>query len=205
MDDFNAWFKDQGKKEVAAGDKVLKVTISGAANSISVPGGTCKEHGTDIELHYDENGRWGFKGLPIATIQVPTTTFLEHMAKVGSSINKIIAWDAMRMEEQLERASRTAVNDMRVATLGIGAAPRGMTGPAIEDQSRPSTEKLTAPISEELLEFNGCLDGSNKEFIDEVGWSYPCRICKRDCGIGCMPEEFDPDMHYCGRSPRCCP
>jgi hypothetical protein len=32
-----------------------------------------------------------------------------------------------------------------------------------------------------------------------------CRVCERAMPIECEPEEFDPDMAYCGGSPRCCP
>lgn len=39
----------------------------------------------------------------------------------------------------------------------------------------------------------------------EGGYAYPCRVCQEESDIYCEPEEFDPDMHYCGRSPSCCP
>lgn len=36
-----------------------------------------------------------------------------------------------------------------------------------------------------------------------------CRSCKEYTPLYCSPyiwdDEFDPDMHYCGGSPRCCP
>lgn len=32
-----------------------------------------------------------------------------------------------------------------------------------------------------------------------------CRVCSEWCDIYCDPADFDPDMHYCGRSPGCCP
>lgn len=32
-----------------------------------------------------------------------------------------------------------------------------------------------------------------------------CRVCGEDTEVYCEPEHFDPDYHYCGGSPRCCP
>lgn len=32
-----------------------------------------------------------------------------------------------------------------------------------------------------------------------------CKSCGEDSPIFCDPEEYNPDFHYCGRSPRCCP
>jgi len=34
---------------------------------------------------------------------------------------------------------------------------------------------------------------------------YPCRVCGELVFIECMCVEFDPDRHYCGSSPACCP
>jgi len=40
---------------------------------------------------------------------------------------------------------------------------------------------------------------------EEILTSYPCVICEEDTEIYCDPEEFDPGMHYCGRTQWCCP
>lgn len=41
--------------------------------------------------------------------------------------------------------------------------------------------------------------------LTENDFVYPCKVCELDSPIYCDPKEFDPDMHYCGRSPYCCP
>lgn len=44
------------------------------------------------------------------------------------------------------------------------------------------------------------------EFFGEIeGLSYPCCVCDQLTPIECDPNEFDPEMNYCGRSERCCP
>ena len=40
---------------------------------------------------------------------------------------------------------------------------------------------------------------------EEIITEYPCRVCGEVSEIYCEPHEFDPEMHYCGRSPHCCP
>lgn len=40
---------------------------------------------------------------------------------------------------------------------------------------------------------------------EEIITEHPCRVCGEVSEIYCEPHEFDPEMHYCGRSPRCCP
>ncbi len=50
----------------------------------------------------------------------------------------------------------------------------------------------------ELLEYNN----ADTE-ITEL--EYPCNSCHELSEIYVMPNEFDSSMHYCGRSPRCCP
>lgn len=49
-----------------------------------------------------------------------------------------------------------------------------------------------------------CLDGFEDEHADG-GYSYPCCRCGQMTDIMCAPHEFDPDNHYCGRIPSCCP
>jgi hypothetical protein len=39
----------------------------------------------------------------------------------------------------------------------------------------------------------------------EGGWEYRCVKCNEYSPIYCEPSEFDPNYHYCGRSPHCCP
>lgn len=39
----------------------------------------------------------------------------------------------------------------------------------------------------------------------ENGYEAMCRSCGKWCDICCDPADFDPNMHYCGGSPRCCP
>jgi len=34
---------------------------------------------------------------------------------------------------------------------------------------------------------------------------YPCVMCGEDTEVECEPHEFNGDMHYCGRTPHCCP
>lgn len=65
-------------------------------------------------------------------------------------------------------------------------------------QSIPEPETVTKrDIPEEL---------SGYEDPDaEGGYRYPCRVCGQDTDILCEPEEFIPENHYCGGSPRCCP
>ncbi len=53
-------------------------------------------------------------------------------------------------------------------------------------------------VCDELMDYNAVWD-------EDSMWVYPCRGCQEDCDINCEPDEFDPDMHYCGGSPRCCP
>lgn len=36
-------------------------------------------------------------------------------------------------------------------------------------------------------------------------WLFSCVSCGEDTPVYCDPEEFMPEYHYCGRSPRCCP
>ncbi len=35
-------------------------------------------------------------------------------------------------------------------------------------------------------------------------FTHPCIVCEEATTVEEI-ENFDPDMHYCGRSPRCCP
>ncbi|MDM5134011.1 hypothetical protein OB953_00090 [Aeromonas salmonicida] len=37
------------------------------------------------------------------------------------------------------------------------------------------------------------------------GWIGQCICCEQLTPIYCNPAEFDPNNHYCGGSPRCCP
>lgn len=37
------------------------------------------------------------------------------------------------------------------------------------------------------------------------GWIGHCVCCEQLTPIYCNPAEFDPNNHYCGGSPRCCP
>jgi hypothetical protein len=53
-------------------------------------------------------------------------------------------------------------------------------------------------IYQELLDYNNEVDS-----IGEL--EYPCVVCDELTALMCDPNEFDPDMHYCGRSPSCCP
>lgn len=42
--------------------------------------------------------------------------------------------------------------------------------------------------------------------VDALGRPmFPCNVCGEDTEVYCEPDEFDPDYHYCGGSPRCCP
>ena len=60
------------------------------------------------------------------------------------------------------------------------------------------TEDLTKP------DIPDCLAGYENSNA-EGGYSFPCTVCGEDMDIFCEPHEFDPDMHYCGRSSGCCP
>ncbi len=74
-----------------------------------------------------------------------------------------------------------------------------------------SFEEWTADIAADsddtlLPEWHIELIDYNQDIMDEPhNWVFPCCICERDSEICCEPEEFDPDMHYCGGSPSCCP
>lgn len=64
---------------------------------------------------------------------------------------------------------------------------------------RPSPSSPPITIDDDLLEYN---DWNLTNFKD---WVYPCRSCGEDSPIYCEPIEWDYMMHYCGRSPHCCP
>lgn len=53
----------------------------------------------------------------------------------------------------------------------------------------------------EKINAHECLIDDEGVISDE----YPCRSCEEIISIECEPHEFDPDMHYCGGSPSCCP
>ncbi len=75
----------------------------------------------------------------------------------------------------------------------------------MEDSGKREPDELIEhEINEELLEYNG-FGGIERWAMDSIGWSFRCVSCEEDTPLECTPEEFDPDMHYCGRSPRCCP
>lgn len=52
-------------------------------------------------------------------------------------------------------------------------------------------------IDEDLWEYNVDLPYDDP-------WIYPCRVCDKDHVVE-DHKDFDPDMHYCGGSPSCCP
>lgn len=52
----------------------------------------------------------------------------------------------------------------------------------------------TSGIDECLIEDDGT-----------IATQYACCVCEEYSDINCDPWEFDPDMHYCGGSPSCCP
>lgn len=70
---------------------------------------------------------------------------------------------------------------------------------AAEAQAR-EVEATKARARVKRLEATGAI-----EWVDQEGWVAECIVCKEITPIWCDPEEFDPDYHYCGGSPRCCP
>ena len=51
-----------------------------------------------------------------------------------------------------------------------------------------------------------CIPDELDGYEDADGfYSYPCRSCGELHQIEYDLEDFDPDMHYCGSGPHCCP
>ncbi|MFG0873921.1 hypothetical protein ACF8QD_09585 [Aeromonas media] len=48
-------------------------------------------------------------------------------------------------------------------------------------------------------------DGVIQWQAEKGGWVGECVCCEQLTPIYCTPAEFDPNHHYCGGSPRCCP
>lgn len=48
-------------------------------------------------------------------------------------------------------------------------------------------------------------EGGYIQFQRGEGWVGKCICCERLTPIYCNVAEFDPNSHYCGGSPRCCP
>ena len=67
---------------------------------------------------------------------------------------------------------------------------------------QPAVQETEQSISIDLLEHNDFPELPTKQGYT---WEYPCVVCKEDSDICCNPEEFDPDMHYCGKDRWCCP
>lgn len=64
------------------------------------------------------------------------------------------------------------------------------------------------PVQRKLFEVPSPIPDELEGYEDEDaegGYKYPCKVCEQPSDIYCEPEDFNPSMHYCGRSPRCCP
>lgn len=62
------------------------------------------------------------------------------------------------------------------------------------------------------MRFQGKVMGTVDPELVQENWGehpgsyfYPCKVCDLNVSIVCDPWEWDPDYHYCGRSPSCCP
>lgn len=71
-----------------------------------------------------------------------------------------------------------------------------MKGVVLHEYDSPG--KALASDEDEYVEEDFCTN-SDGQLV------YPCTVCGDWSPIGCEPEEFDDDMHYCGGSPSCCP
>ena len=91
------------------------------------------------------------------------------------------------------RTRLPGINEVQVIEL----APQGI-GPGKVYVS----DKVREMMNDWMLERFGVIEG-----VLQVNGHYmaDCCVCGRRCDTNCEPEEFDPDMHYCGGSPRCCP
>ena len=57
-------------------------------------------------------------------------------------------------------------------------------------------DALKDKAKDALLTYNDDLEG------DLV---YPCNSCGKPTELLCEVDEFDPNYHYCGENPWCCP
>lgn len=70
---------------------------------------------------------------------------------------------------------------------------------ALQEQAKAAKKAREKAIVEQLKD-----DGVIQWRAGE-GWVGECVCCKQLKPIWCSPAEFDPNHHYCGGSPRCCP
>lgn len=63
-----------------------------------------------------------------------------------------------------------------------------------------ATKKARDSAKVEQLKDEGVI-----QWHPDKGWVGQCVRCEEITPIWCDPAEFDPNHHYCGGSPRCCP
>lgn len=74
-----------------------------------------------------------------------------------------------------------------------------------QERERAAQRKRERRIVRNLR--NEAHQGNEPEGLELRGkkWFAVCRSCQCDYEIYCMPQEFEPDMSYCGGSEWCCP
>lgn len=70
---------------------------------------------------------------------------------------------------------------------------------AMQEQAKAAKKALDKAKIEQLKE------GGIIQWQAGQGWVGECVCCEKLTPIYCNPAEFDPNSHYCGGSPRCCP
>lgn len=70
---------------------------------------------------------------------------------------------------------------------------------AMQEQAKAAKEAYNKARIAQLKE------GGYIQFQRGEGWVGKCICCERLTPIYCNVAEFDPNSHYCGGSPRCCP
>lgn len=101
-----------------------------------------------------------------------------------------------------------ALKDVLIALSGSGHLMRELQAIRVLGTSNP-VDDLIASYNKDII--NRKAEHFAPTFIkipyavfEESTLTYPCQGCEEQSVVEDI-EDFNPDMHYCGGSPRCCP